>query len=84
MQIIEPLNALVSGDNAKSKKKKKKLVKWNDDCEAVLQKLKGLCSETPILVYANYKKPFCLQTDASEKGLGPSYTKHSMMACPES
>ena len=64
---MKPLNKLVSSDNVKSKKK---LVEWNEDCETAFQKLKTLCSETPILAYADYKKPFCLQTDASEKGLG--------------
>ena len=29
-----------------------------------------LCSQTPILAYANYKKPFKLHIDASERGLG--------------
>ena len=29
-----------------------------------------MCSQTPILAYANYKKPFKLHTDASENGLG--------------
>ena len=29
-----------------------------------------MCSQTPILVYANYQKPFKLHTDASEHGLG--------------
>ena len=33
-------------------------------------KLKQLCSQTPILAYANYKKPFKLHTDASKNGLG--------------
>ena len=66
-EITKPLNTLVSGDNAKSKRK---LVKWNEDCETAFQKLKTLCSETAILVYADYKKPFHLQQDASEKGLG--------------
>ena len=65
-QITKPLNALVSGDNAKSKKK---LVKWNEDCEVAFQKLKELGDETPILAYADYKKPFHLQTHASKKGL---------------
>ena len=32
--------------------------------------LKHLCSQTPILAYANYQKPFKLHTDASENGLG--------------
>ena len=35
-----------------------------------LQRLKQLCSQTPILAYANYKTPFKLHTDASENGLG--------------
>ena len=29
-----------------------------------------MCSQTPILDYANYQKPFKLHTDASEHGLG--------------
>ena len=29
-----------------------------------------LCTSTPILAYANYRKPFQLQTDASDFGLG--------------
>ena len=56
----------MSGNNAKGKKK---LVELNEDCETAFQKLKALCSEIPILAYANYNKPFCLQTDAREKGL---------------
>ena len=32
--------------------------------------MKQLCSQTPILAYANYTKPFKLHTDASENGLG--------------
>ena len=57
VQIVKPLSALVSGDNAKSKKK---LVEWNEYCDAAFQKLKGLCSVTPILACTNYKKPFYL------------------------
>ena len=32
--------------------------------------LKDLCTSTPILAYADYRKPFQLQTDASDLGLG--------------
>ena len=39
--IAKPLNALVSSDNVKSKKK---FTKWNKDCETAFQKLKGLCN----------------------------------------
>ena len=58
---------MVSGENAK---KKNTLIEWNEECQEAFNKLKQLCSETPILAYANYKKPFKLHTDASENGLG--------------
>ena len=28
------------------------------------------CMTTPILVFADFKKPFCLETDTSKEGLG--------------
>ena len=46
------------------------MVDWNEECQEAFNKLKQLCSQTPILAYANYKKPFKLHTDASENGLG--------------
>ena len=65
--VARPLNLLVSGDNANHKKA---LIKWTEECQAAFDKLKELCTSTPILAYANYKKPFQLQTDASDLGLG--------------
>ena len=50
--------------------KKKTLVEWNEECQEAFNRLKQLCNQTPILAYANYKKPFKLHTDASENGLG--------------
>ena len=66
-QIAQPINQLVSRENAN---KKKTLVEWNEECQEAFNKLKQLCSQTPILTYANHKKPFKLHTDASENGLG--------------
>ena len=45
---------------------------WNGDSEQqkAFYKLKGLCSQAPILACADYKKRFCVYTDASEIGLG--------------
>ena len=57
----------MSGENAN---KKKALVEWTAECQQAFEQLKQLCSQTPILAYANHKKPFRLCTDASEKGLG--------------
>ena len=65
--IARPLNALTSGDNAA---KKKQAIQWNADCKKAFQKLKQLCSSTPILAYADYSKPFKLHTDACGLGLG--------------
>ena len=50
--------------------KKKTLVEWTAECQQAFEQLKQLCSQTPILAYANYKKPFKLHTDASANGLG--------------
>ena len=40
------------------------------ECQQAFEHLKQLCSQTPIMAYANYMKPFKLHTDASENGLG--------------
>ena len=69
VKVTSPLNTLVLGDNTN---KKKAAVDWTDECQEAFefQKLKDLCITTPILAYANYKKSFQLQTDASDLGLG--------------
>ena len=58
---------MVSGENAN---RKKALVECSEECQEAFSKLKQLCSQTPILAYANYKKPFKLHTDTSKNGLG--------------
>ena len=55
VHIARPLNQLVSGENAN---KKRGLVEWTAECQQAFQQLKQLCSQTPILAYANYKKSF--------------------------
>ena len=66
-QVARPINQLVSGENDN---KKKTLVDWTSECQVAFEQLKHLCSQTPILAYADYTKPFQLHTDASENGLG--------------
>ena len=66
-KVAQPLNALILGDNANHKKS---LVKWNSDCQQAFDQLKDLFTKTPILAYADYKKPFQLQMDTSDLGLG--------------
>ena len=65
--MAKPINQLVSGENAS---KKRSLVEWTAECQQAFKWLKQLCSQIPIMVYANYRKPFKLHTDASERGLG--------------
>ena len=50
--------------------KKKSNVAQNEESQAAFQKLKQLCSDTPVLAYANYTKPFHVHTGANELGLG--------------
>ena len=45
-------------------------MEWTEEYQTAFEHLKHLCSQTPILAYANYQKPFKLHTDASENGLG--------------
>ena len=45
-------------------------MEWTEECQSAFEHPKQLCSQTPILAYANYQKPFKLHTDASENGLG--------------
>ena len=66
-KVAQPLNVLILGDNTNHKKA---LVKWDSECQLAFDKLKDLCIKTPILAYADYRKPFQLQTDASDFGLG--------------
>ena len=66
-QVAKPLYQLVSGDNVKAKRKE---VEWSKECKEAFLKLKEICSNTPILAYADYQRPFKVHTDASESGLG--------------
>ena len=66
-KVARPLHQLVSGDNAKLKCT---AVVWTDECEESFQKLKELCSNTPVLAYPDYTQKFKLYTDVSGSGLG--------------
>ena len=43
-KVAEPLNTLVSGDNAN---RKKVSVDWTNECQVAFEKLKDLCISTP-------------------------------------
>ena len=67
VQVAHPLHKLTSGENAG---KKKAAIKWDSWCQQAFDDLRTLCTMAPILVYANFTKPFKLHTDACGTGLG--------------
>ena len=67
MQVAKPLYKLILGENTS---KKQNTIKWDPEGQEAFNKLKKLCTTTPILAYAEFGKPFKLHTDASVLGLG--------------
>ena len=66
-QVAKPLYKLMSSENAG---KKKVAIAWNNRCQQLFDNLKHLCIMVPILVYANFTKPFKLHTNTCWSGLG--------------
>ena len=66
-RIAKPLNDLLQGENSKLKSQSLGLP---PDTLAAFQELKMKCLTAPVLVFANFKKPFLSETDASIEGLG--------------
>ena len=61
------MNDLLQGENSKLKSQSLGLPL---DTLATFQELKMKCFTVPVLVFADFKKPFLLETDASIEGLG--------------
>ena len=66
-KIAKPLNDLLEGEASKVKAEQ---VELPPDALKVFEELKMRCMTAPILVFADFKKPFRLKTDASKEGLG--------------
>ena len=66
-RIAKLLNDLFQGENSKLKSQSLGLP---PDTLATFQELKMKCLTAPVLVFAYFKKPFLLETDASIEGLG--------------
>ena len=66
-RITKPLNDLLQGENSKLKSHPVELL---PDALAAFQELKMKCLTTPVLAFADSKKRFLLETDASIEGLG--------------
>ena len=66
-KIAKPLQDLISDDNSKLKKEE---VQLTPEAIQLFQQLKVKCMTAVVLAFANFKKPFLLETDASGNGLG--------------
>ena len=66
-RIAKPLNDLLQGENSKLKSHP---VGLPPDALAAFQEHKIKCLTVPVLTFADFKKPFLLERDASIEGLG--------------
>ncbi len=51
-------------------RRRSKSINWTTECEAAFQQLKAKLTSKPILKSPDFSKPFVLQTDASDRGVG--------------
>ena len=66
-KIAKPLNDLLEGEASKLKNEELELT---PEALQAFEDLKKKCMTAPVLVFADFKKPFQLETDASGEGLG--------------
>ena len=66
-KIAKPLKDLLKGEASKLKNEELKLT---PEALHAFEELKKKCMTAPVLVFANFHKPFRLETDASGEGLG--------------
>ena len=66
-KIAKPLNDLLEGEASRLKAKE---VELPPDALKAFEELKLRCMTAPVLVFADFKKPFRLETDTSKEGLG--------------
>ena len=69
-RVAKPLNKLLQNLEGTPSQKKKFKVHWGPEQQEAFETLQRLCTESPILAYADFKAPFILHTDASGDGLG--------------
>ena len=69
-KVAKPLNKLLQNLEGTLSQKKKFKVHWGTEQQEAFETPQGLCTESPVLAYADFKAPFILHTDASGEGLG--------------
>ena len=66
-RVAKPLNNLLEGEASKLKNEELELM---PEALKAFEELNMRCMTVPVLVFADFEKPFCLETDASKEGLG--------------
>ena len=69
-EVAKPLNKLLQNLEGTSHQNKKFKVHWGSEQQEAFETLQRLCTEAPILAYADFKAPSILHTDTSSDGLG--------------
>ena len=69
-KVAKPLNQLLQNLEGTPSQKKKFKVHWGPESQEAFEALQRLCTESPVLAYADFKAPFILHSDASGEGLG--------------
>ena len=73
-KIAKPLNDLLEGEASKLKTEE---VELSPEALKGSEELKLRCMTASVLVFADFKKPFRLETDASKEGLGAMLLQES-------
>jgi len=68
--VGQPTKKTTKSKGKPQKPKKPPLFVWGEDQQKAFEMLKSCLTNTPVLGYADYTKPFLLHTDASLQGLG--------------
>lgn len=72
-KLAVPLHKLVAevlGGKSGKRRGQSLIPVWTEHCQTAFEALKIRLTSTPVLVYADFSKPFILQLDASHGGLG--------------
>lgn len=67
--VVAPLNSLLKG------KKKSQNIVWTEEASAAFQAIKEALVSAPILASPDFEKPFAIQADASNVGVGAVLTQ---------
>ena len=72
-KVAEPLLRLVRSHQRS--KRSSNTIEWSDDCQKAFSTLKSILTQAPILRAPNFERPFILELDACDYGLGAILTQ---------